>query len=167
MLIRDEKEIDRKAVHAVNTAAFERETEADLVDLLRGNTEPLVSLVAKNNGDIVGHILFSQVRLTGHPDVMIMGLGPMAVTPEFQRKGIGTELVKTGLEGCKQLGAGAVVVLGHPQYYPRFGFKTSSAFGIGCEYEVSEDAFMALELLPDYLQGKSGIIKYHEIFSSV
>ena len=89
----------------------------------------------------------------------------MAVVPWHQRQGIGTALVRTGLEECKKLGFGAVVVLGHADYYPRFGFTLSTRFGIGCEYDVPEDVFMAIELQPGALQDASGKIKYHPAFS--
>jgi putative acetyltransferase len=91
----------------------------------------------------------------------------MAVAPERQRKGLGSALVRVGLERCSELGFGAVVVLGHPEYYPRFGFWPSSCFGIGCEYEVPEEAFMAVELQPDYLRAASGTVKYHAAFDNV
>jgi putative acetyltransferase len=118
-------------------------------------------------GTIVGHIMFSPVSLSGHPGLKIMGLAPMAVAPEQQRKGIGSALVRAGLERCKQLGFGAVVVLGHPRYYPRFGFSPSTRFGIKCEYEVPEEVFMVQELQPGYLRSVSGTIKYHAAFSNV
>jgi putative acetyltransferase len=118
VLIRDEEQKDRVAVHAVNVSAFETPAEAELVDALREQAHPVVSLVAVEGGTIMGHIMFSPVSLTGHPDLKIMGLAPMAVAPEYQRKGIGSALVRAGLDRCKQLGSGAVVVLGHPGYYP-------------------------------------------------
>jgi putative acetyltransferase len=111
--------------------------------------------------------MFSPVSLSGHPALKIMGLAPMAVAPEHQRKGIGSALVRAGLEQCKQLGFGAVVVLGHPAYYPRFGFSSSTRFGIGCEYEVPEEAFMVVELQAGFLRGTSGKVKYHAAFSNV
>lgn len=129
--------------------------------------QPLVSLIAEDNGAIVGHIMFSPVSLSGHPALRIMGLAPMAVAPEHQRKGIGSALVRAGLEQCRQLGFGAVVVLGHPAYYPRFGFSSAARFGIGCEYEVPEDVFMVLELHAGFLSGASGQIKYHAAFNNV
>lgn len=111
--------------------------------------------------------MLSPVSLTGHADLKIMGLAPMAVAPEHQRKGVGSALVRAGLERCKQLGFGAAVVLGHAGYYPRFGFSPATHFGIGCEYEAPEEAFMAVELQPGYLQGKSGTVRYHSAFSDV
>jgi len=167
MLIRGEERGDWALVHAVNESAFPTPAEANLVDALREQAEPLVSLVAEDHGAIVGHILFSPVSLSGHSSLKIMGLGPMAVAPEHQRKGIGTALVRGGLEQCRTLGIGAVVVLGHPSYYPRFGFSPSSRFGIGCEYDVPEEVFMVVELESGFLRGASGKITYHGAFKNV
>ncbi len=151
-------------MQALNEAAFETSTEARLVAALREQARPLVSLVAEDAGAIVGHILFSPVTLSGHPELRIMGLAPMAVAPGRQRQGIGSALVRGGLERCRQLGFGAAVVLGHPRYYPRFGFAPAKHFDIGCEYDVPEEAFMVVELKPDYLRGASGIIQYGAAF---
>jgi putative acetyltransferase len=167
MLIRLEEKHDRAAVDRVNVAAFETPAEAKLVDALREHARPVVSVVAEDDGMIIGHIMFSPVELPGHAQRKIMGLAPMAVAPGNQRQGVGSALVRAGLEKCKQLGFGAVVVLGHAEYYPRFGFVPSTQFGIGCEYDVPEDVFLALELQPGALQGVSGKIKYHPAFSSV
>jgi putative acetyltransferase len=165
MLIRAEKENDREAVHAVNVSAFETPSEANLVDALREQAKPNISLVAEDNGEVVGHIMFSPVSLSGYPDLKVMGLGPMAVAPEQQRKGIGSALVRAGLDQCRHLGILAVVVLGHPEYYPRFGFSPASRYGIDSEYEVPEEVFMAMELQPEALSGKSGRVKYHTAFN--
>ena len=96
-----------------------------------------------------------------------MGLAPLAVAPERQSEGIGSALVRTGLQQCRQLDFGAVVVLGHPGYYPRFGFSPSTRFGLGCEYDVPEEAFMVVELKPGYLDSASGKVKYHDAFSDL
>lgn len=167
MLIRAEQAKDWAAVHTLNASAFDTSAEANLVDALRESVELLVSLVAEDDKTIVGHILFSPVSLSGYPELRIIGLAPMAVAPERQREGIGSALVCAGLEQCRRLAFGAVVVLGHPEYYPRFGFAPSSRFGIGCEYEVPEEAFMLMELQPGYLSGISGIIRYHASFREV
>ena len=167
MLIRPEKEGDWDAVHAVNATAFETPSEANLVDALREQAQPVVSLVAEENGEVIGHIMFSPVSLSGCPNLMVIGLAPMAVAPKHQRKGIGSALVRSGLEQCRQLDFDAVVVLGHPAYYPRFGFVPSSRFGIGSEYDVPEEVFMAMELKPESLNGMTGMVKYHAAFSSV
>jgi putative acetyltransferase len=167
VLIRPEEERDRAAVRAVNVAAFGSSTEADLVDALRARARPLVSLVAEDGGAVVGHILFSPVTLPGRPDLDLMGLAPMAVAPARQRQGIGSALVRAGLERCRQSRVGTVVVLGHPAYYPRFGFVPASRFGIGCEADAPDEAFMAIELSPGCLRGASGKVRYHAAFAGI
>ena len=167
MQIRKERAEDIEGVRRVNVSAFDTAAEANLVDALRDQAQPTISLVADDHGEIVGHIMFSPVTLIGHPDLKIMGLAPMAVLPEQQRKGIGTRLVLSGLEECEKLNFGAVVVLGYPEYYPRFGFVPSSRYGIDCEYEVPEDVFMVKELREGYLSGATGLITYHAAFSNV
>lgn len=164
MTIRFEEKRDFAAVFAVNAAAFETPAEAKLVDALRVEAAPVISLVAEKDGAIVGHILFSPVLLSGHPDLKIMGLAPMAVAPGHQCKGIGSALVRTGLDECKKRGFGAVVVLGHPDYYPRFGFAPSARRDIRCEYDVPEEVFMVVELRPGFLCGACGQIQYHPAF---
>jgi len=167
MLIRDEIECDRDAVHTLNESAFDTSSEADLVDTLRQQAQPIISLVAEDNGEIIGHIMFSPVSLSNYPSLKMMGLAPMAVAPAHQRKGIGSALVQAGLDQCRQLDVAAVVVLGYPEYYPRFGFSSSSEFGIDSEYEVPEEVFMAMELQPEGLCGKTGRVRYHPAFHSV
>ncbi len=167
MLIRAEKENDRDAVHTVNVSAFETPSEADSVDALREQAQPVVSLVAEDDGEVVGHIMFSPVSLSGSPKLKVMGLAPMAVAPKHQGKGIGSAMVRAGLEQCRNLGFAAVVVLGHPKYYPRFGFLPSSRFGIDSEYDVPEEVFMAMELQPEALSGKTGTVRYHAAFRNV
>jgi len=167
MLIRDEESRDFAAVREINTLAFETASEANLVEVLRKEAHPILSLVAEEKGVPVGHILFTQVTLTGHAKLKIMGLGPMAVSPDHQRNGIGSELVQEGFERCKELGFGAAVVLGHTWFYPRFGFIPAGRYGIRSEYDVPEEAFMIIELKPGYLAGASGTIQYHQAFNSV
>jgi putative acetyltransferase len=167
MRIRSEVPADVSAIRAVNLAAFETSADADLVDALRGQAIPLVSLVAEDGGAVVGHILFSPVTLDGHPDVQIMGLGPMAVVPACQRQGIGSALVREGLDTCKRIGANAVVVVGHATYYPRFGFAPASRFGLSCQYAVPDDVFMVVELDLGALKGVAGTVRYHRTFDTV
>jgi len=167
MRIRAQTEADNKLIHAINVAAFPSEAEASLVDALRTATD-VISLVAEDAGELVGHILFSPVSLSGSPaNLAIAGLAPMAVLPGRQRTGIGSELVRAGLQCCAQRGYSAVVVLGHPDYYPRFGFQPSTFFDITSEYEVPEDVFMALELSPGALQAASGCVRYHTAFAGI
>jgi putative acetyltransferase len=165
--IRAEADTDRAAIHAVNTAAFETSAEADLVDALRAKAGPLISLVAEVDEQIVGHILFSAVSLAQHPELNLMGLGPMAVLPTHQRQGVGSALVREGLRRCKQRGSQAVVVVGHPEYYPRFGFVPASKYGVRCEYDVPDNVFMLVELVAGTLRGASGLIRYDEAFGTV
>ena len=166
-MIRAEEAHDRAAIHAVNAAAFGTSAEANLVEALREQAAPLISLVALEGDAVVGHILFSPVTHPGRPDLRIMGLAPMAVAPAHQRQGIGSALVRAGLEECRRLGFDAVVVLGHPDYYPRFGFRPSTRFGIRSEYDVPEDVFMVLELVPGALRDAPGIVRYHAAFATV
>lgn len=177
MRIRAEKKGDQAAIATVNVSAFETPAEAQLVAALRQRAQPFVSLVAETDGEqdgaggegaskssIVGHICFSPVVLPAHPALKIMGLAPMSVLPAHQRQGIGSALVRAGLEACIELGCGAVVVLGHPTYYPRFGFVPASRFAIDSIYGVPDDTFMALELTPGHLRGAAGTVRYHEVF---
>jgi putative acetyltransferase len=167
MIVRNETDDDRVAVYGVNASAFDTSAEAKLVDALREQAEPHVSLVAVDQGLVVGHIMFSPVTLEGHPELKVMGLAPMAVMPERQRSGIGSALVRAGLDQCRELGYDAAIVLGHPEYYPKHGFVPASRFGIDSEYEVPDDVFMAIELQPDALAGSSGRATYHAAFGDL
>jgi len=164
MRIRDEEDQDRQAVREIVSAEFDTGGEAELVDQLRAEADPCVSLVAEEDGVIVGHALFSPVTVDEDPDAKLMGLAPLAVLYDYQGRGIGSALVHAGLERCRALGAIGVVVVGHPNYYPRFGFVPASRFGLKCEYDVPEDAFLALELAPGALAGLSGTVRYHAAF---
>lgn len=163
MHVRPERPADIPHIHALNAAAFGSPVEANLVDVLRAQVG-VISIVAERDGEILGHILFSPVRLTDADDLRVMGLAPMAVAPERQRTGIGAALVREGLAHCQREGVDAVFVVGHPEYYPRFGFSRASGFGITCEFEVPDEAFMARELVPGVLNGRTGQVLYHEAF---
>jgi putative acetyltransferase len=165
--VRAEQEFDIESVRRVNLAAFERDAEANLVDTLRNEARPLVSLVADDDGAIVGHILFSPVTLSSQTHLLMFGLAPMAVLPDRQRQGIGSALVRRGFEECRDRGCTAVVVLGHPAYYPKFGFKPASRFGLTCEYDVPDDVFMAVELQAGALSEMSGVVRYHPAFAEL
>jgi putative acetyltransferase len=166
MIVRPELPSDRDAVRRVLATAFATPEEADLVDALRADAEPLVSLVAEADGDVVGHVMFSPVTLPDHPGLRLMGLAPLAVVPARQRTGVGGALTRAGLERCRELGVGAVVVLGHPAYYPRFGFVPAGAFGVGCQFEAPAEAWMLLELEPGYLRGAGGTARWHAAFDA-
>jgi putative acetyltransferase len=167
MHIRPETDADREALHQLNVSAFPAAAEAELVDALRAQGAASVSLVAESDGKIRGHILFSPVTLDTAPGLKLAGLAPMAVHASVRREGIGSALVKAGLRACREAGYGAAVVLGHPDYYPRFGFVPARDFDIGCEYDVPDDAFMATELEAGYLSAASGTIAYHPAFAEL
>jgi putative acetyltransferase len=167
LTIRSEHPDDFKPIYDLNALVFGTETEAALVDRLREEAGLILSLVAVYENRIFGHIAFSPVTITSGSKFSIFGLGPMAVHPEKQRTGIGSMLVKNGLDECRKLGAGAVIVLGHPEYYPNFGFTPASHFGLDCEYDVPENVFMATELEAGYLNGISGTVSYHPAFKNL
>jgi putative acetyltransferase len=156
---------DVNGVRQVNQLAFETSAEAQLVDQLRSREKLIVSLVAEISNQIVGHIAFSSVHITSTPALRGIGLGPMAVRPSMQRHGIGTALIHAGLDRCRELDYDFAVVLGHPNYYPRFGFVPANRFGITCIWQVPEDVFMALEFREHSLVGSSGLATYEPEFN--
>ena len=167
-IIRSETAEDYAAVYQVNEMAFGRSAEATLVNKLRKVADPQISLVAVENDQVVGHIFFSPVSIeVGDSALPALGLAPMAVLPEYQSRGIGSRLVQAGLNECRRLGQQAAVVLGHPKYYPRFGFVPASQKGLRCEWEVPDDVFMVVELKPNALAGLSGLVKYLPEFNQV
>lgn len=165
--VRAEELSDSDAVRVVNERAFGQPAEASLVDALRG-LDSAISLVAAIDGRVVGHILFTPVRMErADPGLSAMGLAPMAVLPEFQKQGIGSALITTGLGVCRARNHDLVVVLGHPAYYPKFGFVVAAAHGLTCEYPVPVEAFMVAELRPGTLARAGGLVRYRPEFSSV
>lgn len=167
VIVRAEEARDSARVHAINAAAFETPAEASLVDRLRREARPFVSLVAEVGGVVVGRILFTLVTVDGSPEARLMGLAPMAVDASHWGRGVGSALVRVGLERCREMGVAGVVVLGHPDYYPRFGFRRADAFGLGCEYDASGEAWMAVELREGGLAGVAGLVRYLEAFRNV
>lgn len=171
MFVRAESEEDRPAIREINERAFGRAGEADLVEALRASARPYISLVAVYEGRTVGHILFSPVSIVTDTSAGAargaLALGPMAVLPEFQNRGVGSELVRRGLDECRRLGHEAVVVVGHPEFYPRFGFVPARAKGLECEYPVPDEVFMAAELREGALDGLKGVVKYRPEFDKV
>ena len=166
--VRLEQPVDLPAIRAVNLAAFPKAEEANLVDTLRANGKAALSLVAVQDNQVVGHILFSPATMDSNDaQCRVLALGPMAVLPGRQGLGIGSMLVKAGLDHCKQAGVDCIVVLGHPAFYPRFGFKTASQFGIGCEYDVPAKYFMVAEFTDGALSSISGIARYEPEFAGV
>ena len=167
MNIRKEAQQDLEHIYALNAAAFETDAEAELVDALRAQVDGVISLVAVEADRVVGHIMFSPVTSEYNTDAKLYGLAPMAVDPSLQKQSIGSALVKEGLKECKVQGVDAIVVLGHPNYYRRFGFKTAADFDIRCEYDVPAEVFMLLELNAGVLDDVTGMIRYHPVFAEV
>jgi putative acetyltransferase len=166
LIVRAEQPSDATAVRGVHELSFGGRTEADLVARLHASGKAVIALVAERNGTIVGHILFSPVTIEGVKGRReALGLAPMAVLPAWQRRGIGTRLVEAGLAACRQRGARRVVVLGHPQYYSRFGFVPASRFGVRCEYNAPDEAFMASELVPGALADCGGTAQFAPEFA--
>lgn len=169
--IRPEIPADYPEVYRVNKMAFDgREAEPRLVEALRNSEDfiPDLSLVAVVDGEIVGHILFSPIVVEiGSEDVTCISLAPMAVLPSLQSQGIGSALVRRGLEKVRSLGYPFVIVLGHPSYYPRFGFSAEKARYLTCPFGDCGEAWMALELIPGALQGVQGKVVYPTAFKDV
>ncbi len=167
LTIRPETEKGHAAIYEVNLLAFGRDVEPRLVDALRHSADfiPELSLVAVSDAQVVGHILFSRMLIITRTDsVPALSLAPLAVRPAFQNQGIGSELVRRGLQECRWLGHKFVIVVGHPKYYPRFGSSSARAKGLDAPFPVSDEAFMALELVPGALDGITGLIKYSPAF---
>jgi putative acetyltransferase len=170
LTIRPENDADRVAVFEVNRLAFGQDNEARLVEVLRAAPDhiPELSLVAEMDGRVVGHILFSPIHIRAFIRLVpALALAPMAVHPDFQRQGIGSTLVCHGLEACKTLGHKIVIVLGHPAFYPRFGFVPAIPKDILPPFDVPVDAFMVCELVPEACKHLHGTVRYPHAFDSV
>jgi putative acetyltransferase len=161
--VRYETVSDREAVFRVEAAAFGEETEARLVDQLRDNGHSILSLIAEDGEEVVGHLMFSPMTIQG-PEVSwdAVCLAPLAVVPSRQRTGVGGQLMRAGIAELRERGLRAVILLGHPEYYPRFGFRPAREFGL--HFQDDRDAFMALELYPGALDGISGDVKFSPEF---
>src|SRR5262245_27506064 len=163
---RHETPADHEAVRHVNRLAFGRDDEAGIVDALRTGGYSRMSLVAEGGGRVVGHVLFSDLPiLTDGGTVAALALAPMAVLPEYQRRGVGSALAREGLEVCRGAGHRIVVVLGHPDFYPRFGFSANRTEPLSSPFGGRE-AWMALELVPGALTGVTGWVRYPPPFGA-
>jgi len=165
--IRLEKPQDVPWVRAINEQAFEQPAEADIVDNLRLSCPDALSLVAVDEGDVVGHIFFTPATVESENGTIEgMGLAPMAVLPERRRQGIGAKLAEHGLKIVRDRGCPFVIVVGHPEYYPRFGFEPASKYRLKCQWEgVPDEAFMVLIFDKDAMQGVSGVARYRDEFN--
>lgn len=170
--LRKETPDDFTEVFEINQLAFGQDNEAKLIDALRNNLAvfvPALSIVATENNKIVGHILFTKIHIKDEKGNMheSLGLAPMAVRPDLQKKGIGGQLIKKGLEVAKDLGFTSVIVLGHENYYPKFGFDPADKWNIKAPFDVPSNAFMAIELEQDGLKSISGTVIYPKEFETV
>ncbi len=168
--LRPERSGDETAIYEVNRQAFERDVESKLVDAIRGSAGfiPGLSLVAEQAGRIVGHVLFSRAAIrTEAGEIPVLVLAPIAVLPEWQNRGIGSRLIEAGLERAREMGERIVVLVGHPWYYPRFGFKQAIPLGIAYPTPIREEVFMVLELTPGALEGIRGTIAFPPAFDEV
>jgi putative acetyltransferase len=160
--IRNEEARDIEQVRAILKATFPTEAESKLVDALRENGKAIISLVAANNDEVLGHILFSPVSTTPPNQAKGIGLAPVAVRPDVQSQSIGSQLIREGLGLCKELGYDYCVVLGSPAYYQRFGFEKASHLGLQNEYGVEEE-FMLIRFSNSELA--HGLVKYAPEFA--
>lgn len=168
--IRPERPEDCAAIFDVNARAFPTDAEARLVDRLRDAGAATISLVAERDGAIVGHVCFSPVRVVAEDGAAYraIGLAPVAVVPELQKNGIGGALIRAGFEACHAQGEPIVFVLGHPPYYPRFGFVPAAQQGLSYEGRPAfSPAFFVRELVPGALAGRGGVVSYHEAFAGL
>jgi putative acetyltransferase len=165
IVIRPEQPSDAGQIDAVHRVAFPTDAEARLVARLRENSHAPVSLVCEIEGRVVGHILFSPIEIVGYTtNSRGLGLAPVAVRSEFQRMGIGSSLITAGLAACRMAGIAFVVVLGHPEYYPRFGFRNARQRGLSNEYHADE-AFMVIELVSGSLPANGSLVRYGSEFA--
>jgi putative acetyltransferase len=166
IFIREEKVEDIEQIRIINEQAFGQPAEASIVDRLRQNCPDLLSLVALDGDEIVGHILFSPAKIEGSTKTIEgMGLAPMAVLSAYQHQGIGTLLVNRGIEMLKSRGCPFIIVLGHAEYYPRFGFEQASLHGICSQWDgVPDEAFMILILEKAAMKGVLGVARYRDEF---
>ena len=167
--IRKETENDCNDIKSVNDKAFGQENEGKLVKNLRKNEKYIsdLSLIAEVDNKIVGHILFFPIKVISQEnEYETLSLAPMSVLPNYQKMGIGSKLIEYGIKAAKKAGYTSIIVLGHPDFYPRFGFVPASTFGIKPPFEVPDNAFMALELLPNSLKGKQGTVKYPKEYNA-
>jgi putative acetyltransferase len=168
--IREEHKQDHEAVYTVNELAFKHANEARLVDALRKSAAfiPALSLVAVADQTICGHLLFTKILIKNDSATYeSLALAPVAVLPEYQQKGVGSALIRAGLQKAKELAYDSVIVLGHEHYYPKFGFEPAEKWQIKAPFDVPSNVFMALELKPGALEKVSGTVEYAKEFESV
>jgi putative acetyltransferase len=168
VILRSEEQSDGPSIERVNRLAFGRSEEALLVARLRDSPAfiPGLSIVAQEDEGIIGHILFTRVHIDPPTEVRVCTLAPLAVLPAFQRRGVGSALARRGIDVATRLGEDLVILVGHPAYYPRFGFEPASRLGLRCPFPVQDEAFMALRLRPD-VPPISGEVVYPPAFQAL
>ena len=163
--VRFEGPLDADAVREINDQAFGSPVEGQIVERLRSEPDS-ISLVATKDDRVVGHILFTAISLEPSAGIRVAGLGPVSVLPEHQRAGVGSHLIRAGLDACRRYGYSAVVVVGPPEYYPRFGFEPAYTRGLTLpDFDVPQDVFMVVELDPDVRQHLKGAVHYRSEFA--
>lgn len=174
IIIRQERKEDFRSIRDLIRSAFEQVAESDhrehlLVDRLRLSNSylPALSLVAETiEGKILGHILLSTAELIGQEQTTtILALAPLSIHPLYQRKGLGGLLIREAHQRAQRLGYPAIVVLGDPNYYTRFGYQEASAFGLHFPFDVPKRYCMAIELQPNRLKGLVGEVRYPDAFT--
>jgi putative acetyltransferase len=170
-IIRGETHDDHDEISLVNDLAFNGKNEGELVRCLRKRTEFIsrLSLVAEYEGAIIGHILFYPLYIVSEKErIQTLSLGPMSVRPGFQNKGLGSCMITSGLKIAEEMGFNSVVVLGHPRYYPKFGFRKASKWKIVPNFDAPDEAMMALEIRKESLNFGGGTIDYPpEFFDTI
>ncbi|MDU5110211.1 MAG: N-acetyltransferase [Clostridium sp.] len=165
--IKDYNEVKKVVEESFKTAEFSDKDEHNLVRRLRNSNEFIkeLSLIAEEENEILGYVLLTKALIKGEStSYETLALAPLAVLPKHQKSGIGKNLMNKAIERAKELGYKSIVVLGHENYYPKFGFEKASKYGVKAPFEVPDEAFMILELLPGGLNGVSGIVKYSKAF---
>jgi putative acetyltransferase len=168
--IRAEQPKDIDSIHELNTLIFGQDNEANLVDMLRGGPDfiPALSLVAIADDTIIGYVLLSRVGIiNGDIRHQSLALAPIAVHPQYRKRGIASKLITSALQIARDLDFRSVVVLGHEHYYPKFGFVAASRWGIKAPVEVPDNVFMAMELIPGSLLQVSGTVEFPVEFSTI
>lgn len=165
--IKDYNEVEKVVEESFKTAEFSDKDEHNLVRRLRNSNEFIkeLSLIAEEENKILGHVLLTKALINGEDTSFeALALAPLAVLPEYQKSGIGKKLMNKAIERARELGYKSIVVLGHEKYYPKFGFEKASKYGVKAPFEVPDEAYMILELLPGGLNGVSGIVEYSKAF---
>lgn len=170
MKIRPELDKDFKEIRSITQRAFNNEEEPDLIEAIRESEYYIndLSLVAEKAGKVVGYIMFSRIRVVGDNDgTDVLSLAPMAIDPDMQNRGIGTELLKNGIKKCRLLGYRIIIVIGHPEYYPRFGFVPARDVGFEVPFDVPDEAFMVAGLVDGALEGTGGMVVFSPPFDGL